>query len=56
MKSIKLPMITAGAAIALSSVPAFSQGGGMKMDGMDGMKMEGMSCCNEMAPEFRQSV
>ena len=22
------------------------------MDGMDGMKMEGMSCCNEMAPGF----
>ncbi|GJL93492.1 copper-binding protein [Hyphococcus sp.] len=52
MKSIKLPVIAVGAAIALSSAPALGQSGGMKMDGMDGMKMDGMSCCNEMAPGF----
>ena len=52
MKPVKLSTIAIGATIALISVPALSQTGGMKMDGMDGMKMEGMSCCNEMAPGF----
>ncbi|WDI31952.1 copper-binding protein [Hyphococcus flavus] len=47
MKSMKLSTIAVGAAIALISVPALSQSGGMKMDGMDGM-----SCCSDMASGF----
>lgn len=52
MKRMKYIMIAAGSALALISVPAFGQGADMKMGEMKGMKMDGMSCCNDMAPGF----
>lgn len=52
MNRIRILTIAAGSALALISVPAFSQGDDMKMGEMKGMKMGGMSCCNGMAPGF----
>ena len=52
MKSMKLSTIAAGVAIALISVPALSQSGDMKMGEMKRIQMDGMSCCNDMAPGF----
>jgi Cu/Ag efflux protein CusF len=49
---MKLSTIAAGVAIALISVPALSQSGDMKMGEMKGIQMDGMSCCDEMAPGF----
>ncbi len=52
MKLMKYVTIAAGAALAAVSVPAYGQGGDMKMGDMQGMQMDGMSCCNDMAPGF----
>lgn len=52
MKRMKYVTIAAGSAMALISAPAFSQGDDMKMGDMKGMQMDGMSCCNDMAPGF----
>lgn len=52
--TMKRSMIFTLAATALTGLApiAFAQEGGMKMDGMKGMEMKGMPCCEGMAHGF----